>query len=180
MRKDAGATLFALAARIAAEFPRLGGPDTVWNIGSIALRPGAANVVPSEGEMMLEFRDTAAAKIDLLEQTLFDWVAEANRSGPVKIEATPTARIAPTAMAAKVGALIAAAARERGEDALFMPSGAGHDAMVLGRFMPAAMLFIPSVGGRSHDIVEDTAEADIVLGCEILAETVARLGEGRS
>jgi N-carbamoyl-L-amino-acid hydrolase len=39
------------------------------------------------------------------------------------------------------------------------------------------MLFIPSIGGRSHDIVEDTAEADIVLGCEVLAGTVARLAE---
>ena len=53
-----------------------------------------------------------------------------------------------------------------------MPSGAGHDAMVMGRFMPAAMLFVPSIGGRSHDITEDTAEADIVFGCEVLADAV--------
>ena len=44
-----------------------------------------------------------------------------------------------------------------------------------GRFMPAGMLFIPSIGGRSHDIIEDTSEADIVFGYEVLAETVARL-----
>lgn len=97
-------------------------------------------------------------------------------SGAVEIEATPTARIAPTAMSGELGAVIAAAARDRGEEALFMPSGAGHDARVLGRFIPAAMLFIPSIGGRSHDVVEDPAEADIVLGCEVLAATVARLG----
>ena len=125
--------------------------------------------------MMLEFRDTAADKLDLLERTLVDWIVGANRSGRVTIEAMPMARIAPTAMTADLGALIAAAARKHGEEPLFMPSGAGHDAMVFGRFMPAAMLFIPSIGGRSHDIAEDTAEADIVLGCEILAETVARL-----
>ena len=56
-----------------------------------------------------------------------------------------------------------------------MPSGAGHDAMVLGRFIPAAMLFVPSIRGRSHDITEDTAEADIVLGCEVLADAVDRI-----
>jgi N-carbamoyl-L-amino-acid hydrolase len=177
MRKDAGAALFDLAARVAAEFPRLGGEDTVWNIGSIALRPGAANVVPSGGEMMLEFRDTAAERLDVLERALLDWVAHANESGLAKVEAVSTARIPPTAMSGELGAVIAAAARAGGEDALLMPSGAGHDAMVLGRFMPAAMLFIPSIGGRSHDIVEDTAEADIVLGCEVLADTVARLGQ---
>jgi N-carbamoyl-L-amino-acid hydrolase len=63
---------------------------------------------------------------------------------------------------------------------MWMPSGAGHDAMVLGRFIPAAMLFVPSIGGRSHDIVEDTAEADIVLGCDVLADTVAKLAERNS
>ena len=56
-----------------------------------------------------------------------------------------------------------------------MPSGAGHDAMVLSRYMPAAMLFVPSIGGRSHDISEDTQEADIVLGCQVLAGAVERL-----
>ena len=56
-----------------------------------------------------------------------------------------------------------------------MPSGAGHDAMVTGHFLPAGMLFVPSIGGRSHDIVEDTSEADIVLGCEVLAAVVERL-----
>ena len=61
-----------------------------------------------------------------------------------------------------------------------MPSGAGHDAMVLGRFMPAAMLFIPSIGGRSHDVVENTAEEDIILGCDVLASTVERLCNGRA
>jgi len=37
------------------------------------------------------------------------------------------------------------------------------------------MLFVPSIGGRSHDIVEDTHEDDIVLGCEVLARVVDRL-----
>jgi N-carbamoyl-L-amino-acid hydrolase len=174
MRKDAGLALFRLATRIADEFPRLGGASTVWNIGSIALRPGAANVVPSEGEMTLEFRDTDASTLDRLEQSVLAWVAEANR-GPVTLHAEPTARIAPTRMAEDLAAAIAAAASERGEEPVFMPSGAGHDAMVLGRFVPAAMMFVPCIGGRSHDIAEDTSEADIAFGCEVLAAAVAKL-----
>jgi N-carbamoyl-L-amino-acid hydrolase len=174
MRKDAGMALFRLGTRIADEFPRLGGPDTVWNIGNIALRPGAANVVPSEGEMTLEFRDTDTATLDRLEQNVLAWVAEAN-SGPVLMNAEPTARIAPTQMTEHLAEAIAAAAGEYEEDPIFMPSGAGHDAMVLGRFMPAGMLFVPSIGGRSHDIAEDTSEADIALGCEVLAAAVAKL-----
>ena len=47
-----------------------------------------------------------------------------------------------------------------------MQSGAGHDAMIVGRQIPAAMLFVPSLGGRSHHISEDTDEADIRRGLE--------------
>ncbi|HEY7764439.1 MAG TPA: hydantoinase/carbamoylase family amidase, partial [Aestuariivirgaceae bacterium] len=124
MRKDAGLALFRLATRIADEFPRLGGASTVWNIGSIALRPGAANVVPSEGEMTLEFRDTDTSMLDRLEQNVLAWVAEA-KSGPVTMHAETLARIAPTRMAEDLAAAIAAAASECGEEPMFMPSGAG-------------------------------------------------------
>jgi N-carbamoyl-L-amino-acid hydrolase len=68
MRKDAGAALIALAAGIGDDMRRLAGPDTVWNIGNMIFRPGAANVVPSEGEMLLEFRDIDGAVMERLEE----------------------------------------------------------------------------------------------------------------
>jgi N-carbamoyl-L-amino-acid hydrolase len=177
MRKDAGAALLLFAARVGAEFPKLAGTDTVWNIGSFVFRPGAANVVPSEAEMVLEFRDIETDKLDALEQHVMGWISDLAKAGPVTIDVQPIARIAPTSMSPELGKVIEAAARARHVEPLWMPSGAGHDAMVVGRFMPAAMLFIPSIGGRSHDIVEDTSEDDIVLGCEVLADTVAALAE---
>jgi N-carbamoyl-L-amino-acid hydrolase len=54
-------------------------------------------------------------------------------------------------------------------------SAAGHDAMVLSRHMPSAMLFVPSIGGISHDIAEDTGEADLVLGCQVAADAAAAI-----
>jgi N-carbamoyl-L-amino-acid hydrolase len=172
-RKDAGAALVRLASQAAQEFPRLGGTDTLWNIGSIVFRPGAPNVVPSEGEMVLEFRDTDPAILDVLERHVRDWVDQSNRGlCPTGIE--PMARIAPTGLAEGLATVLAASAKTLGEDPVHMPSGAGHDAMVVGRFIPAAMLFVPSIGGRSHDITEDTAEADIVFGCEVLADAVEK------
>jgi N-carbamoyl-L-amino-acid hydrolase len=47
--------------------------------------------------------------------------------------------------------------------------------MIVSRALPSAMLFVPSIGGRSHDIAEDTCEDDIVLGCRVLAAAVDRL-----
>jgi beta-ureidopropionase / N-carbamoyl-L-amino-acid hydrolase len=173
MRSDAGAVLFTLASRIAQEFPQLAAGATVWNIGSMVLRPGAANVVPSEAEMVLEFRDIDPRVLDRLEDHVREWVDELSERCP--IEAHCLARIAPRPMAKELADVLAACANARGEEAMHMPSGAGHDAMIMARFIPAAMLFVPSIGGRSHDVTEDTAEEDIVLGCEVLADAVSRL-----
>lgn len=178
MRKDAARALFALAHRIASEFAAAGSSDTVWNIGRMEVKPGAANVVPSEAVMTFEFRDTDAAVLTRLESWLAEAVASWNGASVVKVEAEATAKIAPTAMTPSLGKLIDAAARASDQDPLWMPSGAGHDAMIVGRFLPSAMLFIPSIGGRSHDIVEDTSEDDIVLGCQVLCDTVAKIADG--
>jgi N-carbamoyl-L-amino-acid hydrolase len=176
MRKDAGAALIALAAGIDEDMRRHAGPDTVWNIGNMIFRPGAANVVPSEGEMLLEFRDIDPAVMDHLTERFLARVAEADR-GPVRIEAEATASLAPTALAPHLGAAIAKAATARGETPVSLPSGAGHDAMVVARYMPAGMMFIPSIGGISHDITENTCDEDIVFGCEVLADAVSQLRE---
>ncbi len=56
-----------------------------------------------------------------------------------------------------------------------MPSGALHDAGVISASIPSAMLFIPSIGGISHDFAEDSRDADIVLGCQVLADAAASI-----
>ena len=43
-----------------------------------------------------------------------------------------------------------------------LPSGGGHDAMVMARYMPTAMLFVPSIGGRSHDVERCVLGAEAV------------------
>ena len=86
-----------------------------------------------------------------------------------------TLALPPAAMDPALGDIIEAPAEAAGAPSMRMPSGAGHDAQVLARHGPAAMLFIPSIGGRSHDVAEDSSEEDIVLGAEVLAGAVARL-----
>jgi N-carbamoyl-L-amino-acid hydrolase len=141
----------------------------------MTVRPGAANVVASQAELVVEFRDTSSDLLDRIETRLLAWVKELDAQGPARLDAQPIARIAPTLMAQDLEDLIAAGAAEYGTAAMRMPSGAGHDAMVLGHHVPSAMLFIPSIGGRSHDLAEDTAEDDIILGCEVLAAVVEHL-----
>ena len=72
----------------------------------------------------------------------------------------------------EISSALRQATKKQGLGFMQIPSGAGHDAMILARYLPTAMLFVPSIAGRSHDIAEDTAEDDIVLGAEVLAESV--------
>jgi allantoate deiminase len=53
-----------------------------------------------------------------------------------------------------------------------MPSGAGHDAMVVGRHVPAAMIFVPSRGGISHSPDEYTHPSQLEVGMRVLAATL--------
>ena len=178
MRKDAGALAIALSSALLEAFPALAGADTVWNIGSLTLSPGAANVIPEAAEITIEIRDTDPAVMDALEQRLRALASAHAETSGQDITTIRTLNIPPAAMDAALGAEIEAAAKAHGAAWMRMPSGAGHDAMVMCRYMPSAMLFVPSIGGHSHTIIEDTSEEDIVLGCRVLADAVARIAGG--
>ena len=76
----------------------------------------------------------------------------------------------------KLQAHVAAAAEHHAPGGwMRLPSGAGHDAQIIAAHLPAAMLFVPSIGGVSHDFSEDTSEADIVLGCQVAASAAASI-----
>ena len=71
--------------------------------------------------------------------------------------------------------LVEATARRLGHSTRRMPSGAGHDAQMLARICPAAMIFTPSVGGLSHNIAEHTHPADVTAGADVLLQTLLAL-----
>ena len=59
-----------------------------------------------------------------------------------------------------------------------MVSGAGHDAQMMARVCPAAMVFVPSARGLSHNIAEFTAPDDIAAGASVLFEMAVKLAGG--
>lgn len=175
MRRDAGAPLFRLGAWVADAFPKAAAADTVWNIGEIALEPGAANVVPHKARLTIEFRDTDAAVLDRLEAMVREEVARLDADSAADLSLTVPTRIPPMPTAGEVRAAMSDAARDLQLAAMDMPSGAGHDAMILAPHVPSGLLFVPSIGGKSHSVEEDTAEEDIVRGCRVMARAVARM-----
>jgi N-carbamoyl-L-amino-acid hydrolase len=138
--------------------------------------PNAPSIVPGRAEMQVQFRDTDTAILARFEQALHELVAEAGRAGPCAVEIAPISKSEPAAMDAGFQRAIEAAAERHAPGRhMRMPSGAGHDAQILARRMPAGMLFVPSINGVSHHWSEDTSEEDIMLGAQVFADAVAAI-----
>lgn len=171
LRKDAGVALTDFCGEVHRAFRALAAPDTVWTIGRILLEPNAPSIIPGTAEMLLQIRDPSLATMESLGAEAIRLAEAANAAGPCRVEITQTSRTEPTTMdAAFQEAIATAAAKHVGEGWMRMHSGAGHDAQILARRMPAGMMFVPSIGGVSHHFTEDTAEDDIVLGCQVFAD----------
>jgi N-carbamoyl-L-amino-acid hydrolase len=179
-RRDAAAALYELAHRVNQEFPKVAAGRSVWTMGRLRVEPNATSIVPGYADLDLQFRDASDAPLDAFEQVAARIVAEMNARGGVQIEAVPSRTpIPPTRMDAGLQKHIEAAAERHAPGRWQrMPSGAFHDAGIISAALPSAMLFIPSIGGISHDFAEDSRDEDIVLGCQVLADAVASALQG--
>ena len=171
-RKDAGLALARLCVTIDDCFPASCGPRTVWTTGRITLDPGAPSIIPGRAEMLFQIRDDNPETVDRLEKLLRDLAAEIGAKSRCSAEVMRIRAGAPALMDAGFQKAIEdASATFASGKSIRMPSGAGHDAQVLAKIMPAGMLFVPSIGGISHHWSENTADADIVTGAQVFVET---------
>ncbi|WP_313192314.1 hydantoinase/carbamoylase family amidase [Shinella zoogloeoides] len=178
IRRDAGVALVSFAHAVNQRFRETAAERTVWTVGNIRLDPGQVSIIPNNAEMLLQVRDDDPAVLARMRAALEQLVTETRQTGPCGIELEILAESEPHEMSRHFqDALESAASRMAPGQWQRMPSGAGHDAQIIARVMPAAMLFIPSIGGISHHVDEDSSEADIVLGCQVLADACRLLLE---
>jgi N-carbamoyl-L-amino-acid hydrolase len=171
LRRDAGAAALRYGTAFLDAIAQHGGPDTVCNVGAIRFEPGAGNIVPALAEMLVEYRDLSGERLAALDEV----VAALADTVDVPVEAVRVIHQDGTAMHPRAIAALSRGAQQAGAPARLMPSGAGHDGMIVGRHIPAGMLFAPSIGGRSHSEEEDTAPGDLVLAAQALANAIAEL-----
>jgi beta-ureidopropionase / N-carbamoyl-L-amino-acid hydrolase len=176
-RKDAAVAMFQFGSMLQDRMSAAAGPASVWTIGRVSVEPGAPSIVPGRAEVAVQFRDQDDDVLIRMLDAVVATAAAVDQSSPVRVLAhTDEEAIAPTAMHRPFMNHIAAAAeRLVPGGCVEMPSAAGHDPMVLSHHMPCAMLFIPSIGGISHDFAEASHDADIVLGCQVLADAAVSI-----
>ncbi|KIC10462.1 allantoate amidohydrolase [Leisingera sp. ANG-M1] len=169
LRRDAFQALSAFNAALNGRFANVVTPASVWTIGHVALHPNASSVVPGRVEFSMQWRDADADRLARMEAIIRETAQEIAADHGVEAELGPVLGIEPAAMDTRFQAELGAAAEALAPGKWQkMPSGALHDAANMAAVMPAGMLFVPSIGGISHAFDEDTGEADLVLGLQVL------------
>ncbi len=176
-RKDAAVAMFEFGAALQPRMAATASATSVWTIGRVMVEPGAPSIVPGFAEVAVQFRDPTDEVLQRMLDVVVETAEELDRTSPVEVVVEPgRSPIAPTVMHRPfIDHLGHAAEGLVSGGWVEMPSAAGHDPMVLSHHLPCAMLFIPSIGGVSHDFAEDSHDDDIVLGCHVLATATASI-----
>ncbi|WP_310551297.1 Zn-dependent hydrolase [Paenibacillus glufosinatiresistens] len=174
MRRDA---FFAAADLVTELRERLGAldPELVFTMGRVNVYPNVHTVIPDRAVFTVEARHKDMEVLAEAERIIRNLPVSAGgcEVSSVKQWARDTVRFD-----SRVCAAVSESARSLGYSAKEMASGAGHDAQFVASYLPAAMIFVPSVRGRSHCEDELTSYEDCEKGVNVLLGAVlALLGE---
>jgi N-carbamoyl-L-amino-acid hydrolase len=150
------------------QLPASMGGNMVATVGEIHNYPNSRNIIPDGVHFTIDIRswddDHALASFEKLRPQMLE-IAEKHGT-PIRIEETWKVVKAPFDQ--DLFERVYETGVELGYPTMKWVSGAGHDASYMNQLMPAAMIFVPSIGGRSHVEVEETKWEDCEAGANVL------------
>lgn len=173
LRRDAlaGAAEFILAAESLAAFQ----PPLVATVGRIAAAPGAANVIPGRVELSLDLRHPRdAARVRALRSLQAAGRSIARRR-KLEFAWAVTQENDAVACSSPLTALLERSVAAQQGTCLRLPSGAGHDGVIVSALAPIAMLFVRCRDGLSHHPDEHAEPADLALALGAVLDFLKRL-----
>jgi hydantoinase/carbamoylase family amidase len=171
-RKDA--LLAAAELSLAVEKAGLaeGEHETVATVGVLDVYPGAMNVIPGLAKMKIDIRSTDRDSRCRVLTRIKDEIENIKIQRGVNISIDWMTEEEPVILDQEITKNISIKCEDLGISYMFMPSGAGHDAMNMAKRWPTSLLFVPSVDGLSHHPDEFTSQEDIEKGIKLLEEVV--------
>lgn len=148
------------------------GPPAVATVGRIRVEPDQMNVVPGRCVFTVDLRHSVLGARRALEERIRSLCATIASERSLGIGFRILQEKEPVVMHPEVRSVLARAARESGAEATELVSGAGHDAQVLAARCKVGMLFVPSIGGRSHCPEESTKPEHLELGARVLQKAL--------
>jgi allantoate deiminase len=176
LRKDAlvGAAAFIREIdRIARDWPGL-----MATVGELHVEPNVSNVVPARVTHSLDVRhQDDAIRVSAVNQ-LKESAAGIAAERSLGLEWKSLQDTNSTACDRRLNIPLQLAIEKVTGESVDLPSGAGHDGVILSRVCPAAMLFVRCRDGLSHHPDEFVALVDVTAALQATAEFLDELSTG--
>ena len=163
------------AARMIDAVNRIGrthSPNACATVGFLQVTPNSRNTIPGRVFFTVDFRHPEDAVLTEMDRELRQACAEAAVAASLEVDLQEFWYFAPTPFDPELVAAVREAAAAQGYAHQDIISGAGHDACYMARVAPTAMIFVPCVGGISHNEIEDAEPEDLTAGCNVLLKVV--------
>ena len=176
LRRDALAGAAELVLRAENIARRTAG--LVATVGTLRISPGAPNVIPGAAILTLDVRHARdAVRRSALRRLLADAKSIARRRG-LRCEWQQTQDQSAVTCSLELSALLAESVRAAQKESRTLVSGAGHDAVILSRLTPVAMLFVRCRDGLSHHPDEHASPKDLAVALAVITDFLERMAEG--
>ena len=163
------------AARMIDAVNRIGhahAPYACATVGFVQVSPNSRNTNPGRVFFTVDFRHPEDAVLSLMDRDLRQACEGAASAIGLEVEVKEFWYFPPTPFHPDLVAAVRDAAAAQGYPHQDIISGAGHDAVYMARVAPTAMVFVPCVGGISHNEIEDAKPEDLTAGCNVLLSAV--------
>ncbi|HET9384651.1 MAG TPA: Zn-dependent hydrolase [Gemmatimonadales bacterium] len=171
LRQDALAGAAAMIHGIESIARALGAP-AVATVGKIRAQPDQMNVIPGEVVFTVDLRHADLGARRALENRIRSICATVGSERGLALEIRMLQEKPPVPMHPEIKAVLERAAKDLGVQSTELVSGAGHDAQILAARAKVGMMFVPSVGGRSHCPEESTKPEHLELGTNVLRQAL--------
>jgi len=147
-------------------------PHACATVGFVQVSPNSRNTIPGRVFFTVDFRHPEDALLTEMDRELRAACGEIASAIGIEAEVKEFWYFPPTPFDKSCVASVRKATETLGYPHMDIISGAGHDAVYMARVAPTAMIFVPCVGGISHNEIEDAKPEDLAMGCAVLLNAV--------
>ena len=149
-------------------------PGLVATVGKLSVRPGAANVIPGEVALTLDVRSPRDDQRTEWCTKFLGVAEEIGRRRNIGVTVSPISERAAVQCSPRITDLLRDAIAE---NAVEVPSGAGHDGVYMSEITDLGMLFVRCKGGISHNPAESVETADVAVAIDVLSRFLELLAK---